>query len=380
MSEHALPPPNYITSALALDELVEHLQDAPLIALDTESNSLYAYRERVCLIQLSTREQDYIIDPLKIRSLTPLTPIFADPKVEKVFHAAEYDLMCLKRDYGFTFRGIFDTMIAARICGYKNVGLGNLLNEIFQVKPDKRHQLDNWGKRPLSAESLLYAQMDTHYLPALRDHFIGELKKRKALDEAREAFAEAADVLPARRVLFDPDGYWRIAIPNHLTAREIAVLRELYLLRERLAKKRDLPPFKVFTDKLIIHLARVTPRHLDDLKAVHGISNAQAKRYGSLILEAVERGTHARPPTPPEPDPPADPDVVNLYTALREWRKRRAAKRGVESDVIISREALWTLAERAPRSLDEMRGVRGLGEWRIKTYGKELLDVIRRSR
>ncbi len=380
MNEHLLPAPNYITSALALKELVAHLKEAPLIALDTESNSLYAYRERVCLIQLSTREQDYIIDPLKLRSLKPLAPLFADPQVEKVFHAAEYDLMCLKRDYGFVFANIFDTMTAARICGYQNVGLAKLLNELFGVKPDKRHQLDDWGRRPLSASSLLYAQMDTHYLPRLRDHFLEQLHQRDALEEARESFADACDLPPARRVTFDPEGYWRIVFPNHLNDREIAVLRELYLLREKLAKKHDLPPFKVFTDKLLIHLARTRPRHIDDLKANHGISNAQAKRHATLIFAAIEQGIAAPPPIPPEPDPPADPDVVNRYTALREWRRKRALERGVESDVIISKEALWSLAERAPGTFKELRDVRGLGKWRMKTYGKELIAVIKGMR
>src|SRR5690606_29531 len=132
---------------------------------DTESNSLYAYRERVCLIQLSTRSRDYILDPLIIVDMSPLAPLLADPGVEKVFHAAEYDLICLHRDYGFIVNNLFDTMVAARICGYKAIGLGSLLSEFLGVELDKRHQRDDWGERPLPPDSLRYAQMDTHYLP-----------------------------------------------------------------------------------------------------------------------------------------------------------------------------------------------------------------------
>ena len=129
MNGRALPPPTYVDSPDKLNALVHALAGETLLAIDTESNSLYAYRERVCLIQLSTRAADYIIDPLKIRDLQPLAPLFADPTIEKVFHAAEYDLMCMKRDFSFSFNNLFDTMIAARICGYKMIGLGSLIGE-----------------------------------------------------------------------------------------------------------------------------------------------------------------------------------------------------------------------------------------------------------
>src|SRR5262249_2530874 len=155
-------------------------------AIDTESNSLYAYRERVCLVQISTRTADYIVDPLTIGDMTPFADLMANPAIEKVFHAAEYDLICLKRDYALICQNLFDTMIAARIVGLKLVGLGNLLEQYAGVKADKSHQRDNWGERPLPKESLLYAQMDTHYLPLLRDSLHAELVNTNRLTEAQE--------------------------------------------------------------------------------------------------------------------------------------------------------------------------------------------------
>src|SRR6478609_6255092 len=102
-----LPNPVIIATAPALRDLVRRLQNEPLIAVDTESNSLYAYREKVCLIQVSTRNQDWLLDPLELTDLSPLGPLFADPDIEKVFHAAEYDIMCMKRDYNFKFNNLF---------------------------------------------------------------------------------------------------------------------------------------------------------------------------------------------------------------------------------------------------------------------------------
>ncbi len=375
-----LPPPTYIDSSEKLGRLVASLAGETLLAIDTESNSLHAYRERVCLIQLSTRDADYIIDPLAVPGLQPLAPFFADPTVEKVFHAAEYDLMCMKRDFGFTFTNLFDTMTAARICGLKMIGLGSLLGELVGMKIDKSHQRDDWGQRPLPTESLLYAQTDTHYLPLLRDHFLELLVGLDRLEEAYEAFRDVCRVPPARRDEFDPEGYWRISLPNNLNRREAAILREVYLTRERIAQERDVPPFKILSDKTLIALAQRAPLSFNDLREIDGMSPAQVRRYGQVLLDAVSAGQHARLPSPPAPEPSADPAVVERYTALREWRKHRALERGVESDVIISKDALWMLAERAPASLDEMHDVPGLGPWRLGVYGIEILDVIRRYR
>lgn len=376
MNNSPIPPARYIRTNKQVLRLASELASETMLAIDTESNSLYAYRERVCLIQLSTRQADYIIDPLEEIDLTPLAALLADEKIEKVFHAAEYDLMTLKRDFGFRFRNLFDTMIAARTCGYKNIGLGTLLGEIIGVKMDKRHQRDNWGRRPLPHESLTYAQMDTHYLPHLRDFLHAKLTELDRWEETRESFADLTEI-PAAVNGFDPEGYWRIAIPNHLTPRQSAILRELYLLREDIAHERDTPTFKILSDKMLLGIAISTPHTSDELMKV-GIPAIQVRRFGKALLNAVQRGLESKPPQPPEPEPAADPVVVERYTALREWRKERAAQRGVESDVIVSKDALWALAEKAPANIEEMRDLRGLGPWRLEQYGSEILEVISR--
>lgn len=375
MTQRSFPPAALITSAAALRDLAAALARQPLLAVDTESNSLHAYREQVCLVQLSTRSADYIVDTLAIDDLSPLGALFADPAVEKVFHAAEYDIICLKRDYGFTFVNLFDTMVAARICGVQGFSLGGLVAARLGVALDKGHQLDDWGRRPLPASYLLYAQHDTHYLPALRDVMRAELAAAGLLDEARELFAEVcATAVPDTS--FDPDGYWRIGRPQHLTPRELAVLRELYLLREELAHQRNRPPFKIVSNSVMVELARRAPRTLAELEQTPGISARQAARDGSRLLAAVAAGAAAAPPRRPEREPSAAPEVLERYQALREWRRGRADARGVESDIILPKDAMWALAERAPASVAEMDGIAGLGPWRLASYGAELLRVL----
>jgi ribonuclease D len=370
----SFPKAQYIDEPDELSGLLATLADESLLAVDTESNSLHAYQEQVCLIQLSTRTADYIIDPLRV-DVQPLGALMANPAIEKIFHAAEYDVICLKRDYGFAFANLFDTMQAARICGYQLIGLGNLLEEHLDVRLDKSHQRDNWGRRPLPEDSLRYAQADTHYLPTLRDRLLDRLGELGRVEEAREMFQDVCNLSEAVNE-FDPNGFWRIGYPNQLSRRQMAVLRQLYLLREGLAEKRDTPPFKVFSDKTLLALTEVAPRRIKDLDGLPGMTPAQIRRYGRQILKAVSKGEKDKPPKPPPRQPPADPEAVECYSALREWRKLRARQRGVESDVIISKDTLWTLAHTMPDTLEQMRDINGLGPWRLEMYGSAMLEVL----
>lgn len=373
-----ISPATYIDHDRDFRHLIDRLSREPLLAVDTESNSMYVYRERVCLLQLSTRAADYIVDPLRVADLGLLASIFENPAIEKVFHAAEYDLLCLRRDYGLTVTTLFDTMVAARICGHRAVGLDRLLNSYLGIEPGKSHQRDNWGERPLSPEALHYAQMDTHHLPALRDKLQAELTERGLLAEALESFAEYAAV-PLVDHTFDPEGYWRIAIPRSMKRRDVAILRELYLLRDELARERDVPPYRIMGDNTLVSLAEHPPAAISDLKRVKGLGATAIARYGKAILDAIARGQKATPPRPP-PRPNRYPArVIDRFTRLRDWRKERADQRGVESDVIISKEALWAIAERNPQSLSDLEGIRGLGPWRLATYGAEIIALLRET-
>ena len=226
-----LPPPVVVTSPPQLATLLEALSDQPAVAVDTESNSLYAYQEQVCLIQFSIPGADYIVDPLADLDLSPLAPIFADPGVPKIFHAAEYDVMCLKRDFGFRFANLFDTMWTARILGWPRVGLGDVLKQTFGVRTNKRYQRYNWGKRPLETEALAYACLDTHYLLPLRRLQAEALMQQGRWEEAQEVFDQIAASEPISHT-FDPEGFRRVKGAFDLTGREQAILRELYIWRD----------------------------------------------------------------------------------------------------------------------------------------------------
>lgn len=371
----------YVATLDALRALRETLATQTAIAVDTEADSLYSYFEKVCLLQFSTRATDYIVDPLALASaLDLLAPLFADPRIEKVFHAAEYDILCLKRDYNFAFANIFDTMLAARILGWTNVGLGNILNERFSVALNKKMQRADWGHRPLSAEQLAYAREDTHYLLALRDAQMIELEKLGRVEEAREEFERLTRAEPTPRQ-FDPHAYWNIKGARELETRQLGALRELFSWREGQARQEDRPPFKVLSDAALVGLARACPTSARGLARVTGVSEFIQRRYGASILAAIARGVAA--PQTARPRPRArgenflDPAARTRLDKLKAWRKQRAHARGVETDVIVSNEVLYAAARHHPRTLDALVAMTGLGPWKARTYGEEIVRVLR---
>jgi ribonuclease D len=368
-----LSPPIVVADVDALQELGRALALHPVVAVDTESNSLHAYRERVCLIQFSTPDADYILDPLAVPRLDALAPFFASGEQQKVFHAAEYDLICLRRDYGFEVTNIFDTMSAARSLGWPQVGLAAILDTHFGVQMNKQYQRADWKRRPLSAEQLDYARLDTHYLIALRDRQLEALTAAGRWPEAQEEFerlaahrGEKTDAEP------DPAAFWRVKGARELTPVQAGVLQALFAYREEQAQRIDRPPFKVMSEATLLELARSAPRRAADLR---GLSPEQMRRYADGVLRAIEQGLRAPAPAPPlierEPE-----EVRDRYDRLHTWRKDTARARGVESDVILPRTVLRDLARRPPRTLADLAEIADFGPYRRGMYGREILALL----
>ncbi len=336
---------------------------------------MYAYQEQICLIQVSIPGQDYIIDPLGNFDLDGFGALIEDPDVEKVFHAAEYDLMLMKREHGWKLNNLFDTMWAARILGYERFGLASILNDLYQVRLDKRFQRANWCKRPLSKEQLAYAQADTHYLLGLRDHLAGELEEAGRVEEAEEIFEEQSQVeLPDTG--FDAESFWSINGAYRLPPQNKAILRALNIFRDEQARRQNQPHFKVLHDKTLLKLAREAPRSMQALQQIKELSRTQIQRYGEDLLRVIKENLNGRAPHRPPQRPRPSDDVIRRYEALRTWRKARGRARGVESDVILSRDALWEIAHSNPQNMAQLAEIEKLGPWRLQMYGDEILELL----
>lgn len=376
-------PYTFVNTAPDLQQLADHLSTQTVIAVDTESNSLYAYRERVCLIQFSSLTEDFLVDPLALDDLSPLRPIFEEPRIEKVFHAAEYDLIGLQRDFNIHCENLFDTMLAARILGRSEVGLGSILEIEFGVRLDKRQQRANWGERPLPQRLLDYARLDTHYLIPLRSRLEAELRERGLLQLAHEDFrrtVHARTEINGRAGQNDrPPDCWRVSGAHDLEPQQAAVLQELCRYRDGVARSQNRPLFKVINDRTLLAIAAALPATLDELGRLPGMSNGQMQRHGSRLLQAVSRGLNAAPLYPPR-SPRPDERFMRRLDLLRTWRKRTAEKMEVPSDIILPRELMYTLAEAGPRTPEELTVVLRDSPWRLEKFGLQILEQINSRR
>lgn len=373
MTQQTLPPPVWVDNQKAFDRMVSDLSAQTKIAVDTESNSLHAYRERVCLVQFSTYRKDYVVDPLIVQDLSALGYVFSSPAIEKIFHAAEYDLICLKRDYGFSFVNLFDTMQAARIVGYQMVGLDSLLSEKFSVKMDKRHQKADWGARPLTQAQIDYARFDTHYLFQLRDLLEKELRERDRWGLALEDFALVCHVVEGKdRNNGSP--WKRFAGRKDLSSRELTVLSELCVCRERIAERLDRPVFKVIGDDILLQLARMATEKDVDLAGI-GLSARQINLWGEEILMAARRGVEAPLVHWEQPKRPSDA-VLRRLEKLKAWRKQVAQELVVESDIVLPKMYLGMLSESPPKTLNELEVVMRESPTRFKKYGENIYRLI----
>jgi ribonuclease D len=382
--------PALIYTQSMLARTMASLQGHRIIALDTESDSLFSYYPKVCLIQLSayadpehpdpTAVVDYLLDPLRLEHLDDLGKLLADPDVEVIIHAAENDIYILQRDFGFIFNHIFDTQLAARILGWKQVGLAKILEREFGLVSNKRMQRTNWGKRPLTPQQIAYAQMDTHYLPALREIQIERLREMDRWEEAQEAFS----MLTRLDYYARPNNgrtFWSMKAARSVPKEDLNVLSALWTWREEEAKHQDRPPFKIMRDEALVRIAAERPLDPGALARIAGLSDYQLRRYGKAVIAAVQQGQNDPQPTPPKyvprPEQLADRPTLARYDALRRWRSRAARERGVNTDIVFNNATLLEIAQRQPHSLEDLQKIPEIGPWKAKTYGADILSLVK---
>jgi ribonuclease D len=375
------PPVNLIKSQAELEHLFQRLKGEPLLAVDTEAASFHRFHDRVYLLQLSSRHETAVVDPLAVTSLAPLAEVLADPGVEIVFHDADYDLRLLNLEYGFGISNLFDTRIAAQLLNEPGVGLAALLEKYFGVKLDKRYQRADWSARPLSPEMLEYAAADTHHLPALRDLLREQLRERGRLEWAEEEFALVTRVRWSPPDADEP-AYLRLKGAKALPGRALAVLRELFEWRDQLARRTDKAAFRILNNEPMLAMAKAPPVDLAELKAVRGIGGEQAERRGREILAAVQRGLAVPEADLPRverpPRRPADLAYEARLERLKAARNLLAGQYEVAPGVLCPNGTLEAIARVNPASVEELAKVPELRRWQLREIGRGLLAALPR--
>jgi ribonuclease D len=323
-----------------IEALVAALRDSPWLALDTEADSLHAYPEKLCLIQLSHAGGDALVDPLSGVSLVPLLEHLAGR--ELILHGADFDLRLLRRACGFVASTVFDTAIAAQLLGRPRHGLRDLVRELLAVELQKGSQRADWSRRPLSPQMLAYAVNDTRYLSPLRDQLAEQLQALGRLAWHREA-CDRLVALCAVPSAPDPER-WRLKGSATLDPRGLAALRELWRWREAQALARDRPPYFVLSHEVLLEIAGRAARGDLTLPPVvkprdaRAIEEALARALALPPAELPERDVAGRPPRVPR-------EVQRRSELLRAHRDRRAEALAIDASLIATRSEIAALAE-----------------------------------
>ncbi len=365
----------------SLEAMVEKLREAPVIGVDTESDSFHSFQEKVCLIQISDLQADYIVDPLSVDDMSPLAECLANPEQVKILHGADYDIVCMKRDYGFEFKNIFDTMISAQFLGFDKLGLADLIKKFFGHHIDKQYQRHDWSKRPLLQEHLDYARGDTHWLPALREVLTIQLERAQRL----EAVLEECEIVQGRewggRSDHESD-FLRVKRSGTLDPEGKRVLRAVWEYRNGKAREANRPPFKLLPDHFLIELAQRKPQDADQLQAMARKGSSMIRRHGDSLLKAVHAGLADTRPIPKPQErkrqrtPRNGPGIDRYLGPLKEWRNQRVAKYSISPVAVANNALLKEIARQAPTNHEELAAVNGIRKWQLADFADEILAVI----
>jgi ribonuclease D len=276
------PYPLLINNNELLDNWCGTLEKYDPIAVDTEGDSLHCYFEKLCLIQISLPEQDVLIDPLEPLDFSRFNAILAQRQI--ILHGCDFDLRMLRRGAKFTGGKVFDTYLAARLVGFKEVGLASLVKEFFEIELPKSSQKANWARRPLTPAMIEYAINDTLYLIDLAKRLTEELRAKGRWEWFEESCQKAVLAAAEDREK-DPERIWKISGSAALRGIELAVLRALWHWRDTEAQKADRPSFQILRNEELIELSKSAGAGNGLLPpSVHG---TRRKRLESVLEEAL---------------------------------------------------------------------------------------------
>lgn len=371
-----------IDTESALKDFARILEKEKTVAVDLEADSMYHFREKVCLIQIATKRKNVIIDPLQLDDLSPLAPFFFRHDIKKVFHGADYDIRSLYRDFNIEISNLFDTQIASRFLGIRETGLEAVLQKHFNIRLDKKYQKKDWSKRPLPKDMLEYAAKDAIYLAPLANVLEKELEKKGRLSWVHE---ECDDLTKVRAASFDGEPlFLRFKGAGRLPQRDLAVLENLLQVRKEIAEKKDKPLFKIIGNDSLLKIARakpLNPKHLEKIKA---LSRKQARMYGEALVETVREALEIPekdfPVYPRRKGPVSSPKVPERVKAIRRWRGAKTKSLEIDPALICNKLLMNAIATQNPRNIKELEEVKEMKNWQRKAFGKDIVTVLRKMK
>jgi ribonuclease D len=364
-----------------LADLIRICENERIIGVDLEADSMYHFKEKVCLIQMATATRCAVIDSLKVPNLSTLTSIFENRNIQKILHGADYDIRSLFRDFQITINNLFDTELACRFLGYKETGLEAVLRKKFGITLDKRFQRRDWSKRPLPENMIAYAAKDVRFLVPLAERLISDLHEKRRL---RWVFEEC-EILSNVRPNNCETGplFLNLKGAGKLDPRSLAVLEALLRYRLHIAQKKDRPLFKVFGTHTLLDLSLKKPLNLKQLQKSGALSPRQITLYGPDLLAAIKNAMKlakdALPLYPREKIPRVPMAAAERVKALKHWREIQAKRLKIDPALICNKSLISTIAVRRPTNLSALAEIKEMKKWQIEEFGQAIIRVLEQA-
>ena len=368
----------FIESDTELKNVCDALLSEKIIAVDLEADSMYCFKEKICLIQIATAKEAFLVDPFKIKEISPFSKVLENDGVMKVFHGADFDIRSLDRDYQARVNNLFDTEIACRFLGIKERGLAALLKRNFNVDADKKYQKVDWAKRPLKQGMIEYCVGDVAYLTKLYDIIHQKLAANGRLSWAKEEFEiqekvryENNYVLPLFR---------KFKGAGKIDNRSLAVLENLLQVRLEIAQKKDKPLFKIMSNASLMTMARIKPVTIDEMVKTRAISQRQADMYGKLCAEAIVRAEnldHKELPSYPKTRRPRkDARVQERIERLKKMREKLSHSIGIEPGFLLNNAIIASIASKNPATSEDLLKIEHVRHWQVEAIGRDIISTL----
>ena len=368
----------FVDTTSGLDVVLKSLRGADALAVDLEADSMFHFKEKVCLIQIASLRHLFIVDPIQVKDLSALKPLFGNPRIKKVFHGSDYDVRSLFRDFDIVIHNLFDTELASRFLGFQHSGLDAMLQTFFNVKLEKKYQKKDWSMRPLPEAMITYAAKDVHHLLPLAKLLEEDLSQKNRLAWVEEECELLSKVRPnatnAEPLFLSFKGAGR------QPPEDLAVLEALLIWRKRAAQKKDLPLFKIVGNNALLTLVRTKPQTRESLEASRALSAKQTGMYGRQLLDAISKGLKAPGdclPVYPRTRAARLPESkIRLAKKLKNWKETKAVDLAIDPALVLNKSQTMDIARTSPTAIHDLDGIASLKSWQIREFGEEIVRCI----
>lgn len=377
---------SFVDSSTRLQSLLQALKEAGRVAVDIESNGMFAYRPVVCTVQIAWETSDggtrvAVVDTLAV-SVASLSTLLGDPRTLKVVHDLAFDARMLRAE-GVALRSVRDTSVAATYLAKPGTGLASLLAAELGVHVGKEMQNSDWARRPLSDESLAYLAGDVRHLLRLDRLLTGQVCEAGIADEvATETAYRLVDALEPPP---EPEApHVRIRGAEKLSETGWRVIEAIARTREELARDKNLPPQMVLGDRLVVAMAERPPQTERDLLRFGPVKRLSGEERAAVLL-SITTAMGNRPgstPRPPRPAPLPAGLLARRKTVekrLQTWRRAEAERRRVHEQVVLPTHCIRWIVSQSPATADQMASVPGLGMSRAERYAQRLAELVAES-